>query len=79
MPIEPAINATGKSNTNPPANIRHTINIGTARIIRIVAIIFATPHVILNARLIAFTNKQIASIDIRISIIFITPLYKFYE
>lgn len=74
-PIAPKIKATGTSNTNPPTNTRHTMNMGTASIIRIVAIIFVMPHVILSAMLIAFASKQIVSIDIIISIIVITPFY----
>lgn len=63
---------------SPPANIRHPMNIGTASIIRIVASIFVMPHVILNARLIAFANKQIASIDKIISIIFIALFFIYF-
>ena len=41
---------------------------GIARTIRIVAMIFAAPHVILNATPIAFINNHIARIEINISI-----------
>lgn len=62
------MSATGISRKNPPVNIKTTINMGTANVIRIVATIFAAPHVILNAKLIAFISNHIARIDINISI-----------
>lgn len=62
------ISAKGSKSTAPPTNIKHTINMGTVRTIRIVTTIFATPHVILNAKLIAFINNHIARIEINISI-----------
>lgn len=47
------------------------MNTGIASTIRTVAIIFVTPHVILNAIRMAAKNKQIVSIDISISNIII--------
>lgn len=67
-PTAPAISATGASRTNPPTKIRQTINIGTAKTSNTVAIIFAVPHVSLNARPIAFISNQMASTEIIISI-----------
>lgn len=74
IPIAPAIRATGISKKNPPTKMRQMTKIGIAKTIRIVAMIFVIPQVILNARLIAFTSNTTASIDMIISVNYFSSL-----
>ena len=60
--------ANGINNTSPPAKIRHTIKIGNANAIRIVAMIFAVLHVIFRANPIVFINNQMLSAEMMSSI-----------
>ncbi len=82
-PMAAAISPMGISRRKPPARIRQTMNIGTAKTRSIVATIFASPQVILNVRLIAFMSKTTAKIEIIISVILISPfvvifLFRYY-
>ena len=58
MPTAIAITAIGTINAMPLRNTRHTINIGNAMTIRMLAITFAIPQVSLNARPMALIISQ---------------------
>ncbi len=56
----------GTSNAMPLANIKHTINAGSATTIRILAMTFATPQVSLNIKPMDFANSQRKTATVRI-------------